>query len=69
MKDLLGKVNELLENAVDDVDDPEVRFELRSAQQLLPVVQQRHDDLGQAIEDAGSDKDVLDSLRSLGYAV
>lgn len=63
----LGTIDELLEGALDDIDDSEVRYKLKSAQQLLRVVQQRHDDLDDAVDDTVTDEDVIDTLRDLGY--
>ena len=63
----LGTIDELLENAFDDVDDPDVRYKLRSARQLVQVVQQRHESLDEAIHDAVDDEEVMETLRDLGY--
>jgi hypothetical protein len=49
------------------VDDPEVRYELRSVQQLLRAVQQRHEDLDEALDETVGDEDILTNLRDLGY--
>lgn len=63
----LGTIDELLEGVFDDVDDPDIRYKIRSARQLLQVVQQRHDNLDEAVHDAVDDEDVLSNLRDLGY--
>ncbi|MDQ2074114.1 hypothetical protein ACODNH_23470 [Haloarcula sp. NS06] len=63
----LATMDELLEGALDDVDDPEVRYKLRSARQLLQVVQQRQDIMDEAIDTAIEDEAVLENLRDLGY--
>ena len=63
----LNTIDELLEGAFDDVNDPDVRYKLRSARQLLQVVQQRHETLDEAIDDAISDEQVMSNLRDLGY--
>lgn len=63
----LATMDELLEGALDDVDDPEVRYKLRSARQLLQVVQQRQDIIDEAIDTAIEDEAVLQNLRDLGY--
>lgn len=49
------------------MDDSEVRYILKSALQLLQVVQQRHGELDEVLGDAVSNEDVLDNLRDLGY--
>ncbi|EMA04588.1 hypothetical protein SAMN05443574_11672 [Haloarcula vallismortis] len=63
----LATMDELLEGALDDVDDPEVRYKLRSARQLLQVVQQRQDLIDEAIDTAVEDEEILQNLRDLGY--
>jgi len=63
----LDTIDELLEGAFDDVSDPDVRYKLRSARQLLQVVQQRHETLDEAIDDAVSDEQIMSNLRNLGY--
>ena len=63
----LNTIDELLKGAFDDVNDPDVRYKLRSARQLLQVVQQRHETLDEAIDDAISDEQIMSNLRDLGY--
>jgi hypothetical protein len=63
----LGTIDELLEGAFDDVDDPDVRYKLRSARQLVQVLQQRQDSLDEAVHDAIDDKEIMSTLRDLGY--
>ncbi|RLM95015.1 hypothetical protein [Haloarcula sp. Atlit-7R] len=63
----LATIDELLEGTLDDVDDPDIRYKLRSARQLLQVVQQRQDIMDEAIDTAIEDEEVLQNLRDLGY--
>jgi hypothetical protein len=63
----LATIDELLAGAMDEVDDAEARFKIRSARQLLAVVQQRHDELDEAIDDAVDDGELVANLRDLGY--
>jgi len=63
----LTTIDELLEGVFSEVDDPDVRYKLRSARQLVQVVQQRHDMLDDAIENAVDDEAILSSLNDLGY--
>jgi hypothetical protein len=63
----LDTVDRLLDGALADVDDPEARFKLRNARQLLLAVQKRHDDIDEATEDAVDDGAVIENLRELGY--
>jgi len=63
----LETIDELLEGLMDDVETEEGRYKLRSARQLLLVVQQRHDEVDELLEDAVGDETVLENLRDLGY--
>jgi len=63
----LETIDQLLDGVFADVADPDVRYKLRSARQLLQVVQQRHETLDEAIDDAVSDEQILRNLRDLGY--
>ncbi|MFC7135338.1 MULTISPECIES: hypothetical protein [Salinibaculum] len=63
----LGTIEELLNSTMEETDDAEVHYKLRSAQQLLEVVQQRHDNLDHAIEDAVTDGELRENLSELGY--
>ncbi|WP_336338280.1 hypothetical protein [Haloarcula brevis] len=63
----LATIDELLEGAFDDVDDPDVRYKLRSARQLLQVIQQQQDIVDEAIDAAVEDEEILRNLRDLGY--
>lgn len=40
--DTLRKLDELFAESVDDVDDPGTQYKLRSARQLVRVVEQHH---------------------------
>lgn len=66
-KTTLSTIDELLAGVIDDVDDSEIRYKLRSARTLLQVLQQRHDSLDDAVRDAVDDEEILDNLRDLGY--
>jgi DNA-directed RNA polymerase specialized sigma54-like protein len=63
----LGTIDELLEGALEDADDSEMRYKLKSARQLVQVLQQRQDSLGEAVHDAVDDEEIMSSLRDLGY--
>lgn len=67
VKTTLETLDELLEGAFDDIDDPDVRYKLRSARQLVQVIQQRQNTLDDAISDAVDDEDIMGRLRDLGY--
>ncbi len=60
-------IENLLDGALEEVDNPEVRYKLRSVQQLLRAVQQRHEDLDEALDETVTDETILSNLRDLGY--
>lgn len=47
----LATIDELLETACDDADDPDIRYKLRSARQLVQVLQQRPESLIETLDD------------------
>jgi hypothetical protein len=64
----LDTIDGLLENALNETDDSNVRYKLRNARQLIQIVEQRHQDLAdEDITDAVEDEEILDELRDLGY--
>ena len=63
----LETIDELLEGAFADVDDPDVQYKLRNARQLVRVIQQRHDTLDAAIDETVTDEALMNTLRDLGY--
>lgn len=67
-KTTLDTIDELLESALEDTDDSEIRYKLRNARQLLQIVKERHRDIAdEGIADAVDDEEILNDLRDLGY--
>lgn len=64
---MLDTLDELLAGVMEDVDDPESRYKIRSARQLVEAIKQYNVDFQDATEDAVDDEDILDNLRELGY--
>ena len=62
----LETIHNLLEGALEEVNNTEARYKIKSAQQLLHVLQQRQDSVDVVLEDV-NDEDVIDNLRDLGY--
>lgn len=60
-------VHQLLEAVQETVTDGDASFKLRTARQLLLVIEQRHDIGKRALMDADIEEETLDNLRSLGY--
>lgn len=63
----LDAIDELLQGVLEETDDPDTRYKLNSARQLVEVVRSRHTNLDEAIHDAVDDQEVLDNLVELGY--
>ena len=66
-RDLLKTIEGLLEGVQGDVEDPDARYKLRAARQLLSVLEQRNEDLSVAVSEAVSDDELRERLRELGY--
>lgn len=60
-------IETMLESVQQEVDDPELRFKLRTARQLLLLLEEQHDLGRKALADADLDADVREDLRTLGY--
>ena len=65
--DTLKTIEALLEEVQGDIENPDARYKLRTARQLLSVLEQRDVDLTVAINEAVSDDELRERLRNLGY--
>jgi SOS response regulatory protein OraA/RecX len=63
----IDTVRQLLNGALDETDDAEVHFKLRTALQLLSVVEERDQQLKQDLKEAAFSEDTLARLREQGY--
>ena len=60
-------IRAILQSVVDEVDDSEFGFKLRSALQLLDVIEEQHEGARETLEDAELEDEVRENLRELGY--
>lgn len=60
-------IRAILHSAVEEVDDSELGFKLRSALQLLDAIEEQYEGAREALEDAELEDDVRENLRELGY--
>jgi hypothetical protein len=67
VREALATVDELLEGAANDIDDPDALYKIRSARQLLELAKQRYEDHDEAIEELIENEETLSDLRELGY--
>ncbi|MFC6754033.1 hypothetical protein [Halorubrum tibetense] len=65
--DVLMTIEELLEQVQKDIENPDASYKLRTARQLLSILEQRNEDLSVAVSEAVSDDELRDRLRELGY--
>lgn len=65
--DVLETIERLLEGVQKEVDDPDASYKLRTARQLLSVLEQRNEDMSAAVEEVESDEELREQLRDLGY--
>jgi len=63
----IGTIETLLEGAIEETDDSDISFKIRSALQLLMVVEEQHVAARDALEEAEIDDEVRAGLRDLGY--
>jgi len=63
----ISTIRTLLESSVAETDEPEVHFKLRTALQLLAVIDQQQEMASKALENAEIEADVRENLRELGY--
>jgi hypothetical protein len=67
MTDTVDTIRALLDGAIDETDDPETHFKLRSALQLLAVVEERDERLQRDLRDVELPEGTASRLRELGY--
>lgn len=60
-------IRTILTSVVDEVDDSELGFKLRSALRLLDVIAAQHDGARATLADAELKDEVRETLRELGY--
>lgn len=66
-KTTIETTRRLLDSALEDVDDPDVSFKIRSALQLLVLIEERTDEAKKTLEEADIDEKTRESLHELGY--
>lgn len=63
----LETIETMLSSAVEETTDPEVQFKLRTALQLLVVVEEQQERAQQALSEVDLPEAVHESLTDLGY--
>jgi hypothetical protein len=61
------KIDTMLANVQDEVDDSELSFKLRTARQLLMVYDEQLRKHREALAEDDIDEEALENLRELGY--
>ncbi|WP_121821601.1 hypothetical protein [Halostella salina] len=60
-------VDSILERVEEQVDDPDLAFDVRTARQLVVLLGEELDLAHEAIDDADIDEGLREDLRELGY--
>lgn len=63
----LGTIETMLESVIEETDDPEIRFKLRQALQLLTFVEDQHIEVRTVLKDSDLDGETRENLQELGY--
>ena len=63
----IGRVIELAESVLEDTDNDEYKFKLRTAIQLLEIIEERHNAASDVLADCDLDEQVQANLQELGY--
>ena len=63
----VGTIKQLVDASIEETDNSEVRYKLRTASQLVDVLQHNNEDLSEMLENADSDAELKQKLRDMGY--
>jgi len=63
----LGTIKKLVDACIEETDDTGVHYKLRTASQLVDVIQYHNDDLLETLENADTDDELEERLREMGY--
>lgn len=60
-------IKRMLETSIEETEDPETRFKLEQALQLVTSVEEQHVEAHETLEDAEIETSVRENLEALGY--
>ena len=63
----IERVIELTESVLEDTDNDEYKFRLRTAIQLLEIIEDRHNEASDVLADCDLDEQIQANLKDLGY--
>lgn len=63
----LDTVQQLIDGAIEDVDDAKTSYKLRTASQLVDAIEHHEESLSQTLSRANLADDVEADLREMGY--
>lgn len=63
----LSTVKHLVEASIDETEKPAVRYKLRTASQLIDVIQYYNKDQLETLENADTDDELENKLRDMGF--
>lgn len=60
-------IERMLETSIEETKDPETRFKLEQALQLVTSIEEQHVEPYETLEDAKLETNVRENLKALGY--
>ena len=60
-------IETMLASVQEEIDDPELSFKLRTARQLVILLEEQYEAGREALAEADLDRETLENLRELGY--
>ena len=63
----IDTIDNLLESSIEETNDAEIRFKLRTARQLLAVLRNDQEQVAQTLEEVELTEESRQQLRELGY--
>ena len=63
----LDTIQQLVNGAIEEEDDSEINFRLRTASQLVDAVERHEENLSETLDNASLDHEVEDKLSEMGY--
>lgn len=63
----LDTVQQLIDGTIEEVEDTNISYKLRTASQLVDAIEHHEESLSETLENANIDGKIEDDLREMGY--
>lgn len=63
----IDALRDILQSLLEETENDDISFKLRTALQLLVVIEDQHQMAQRAVDEADLDPEIRESLRKLGY--